>query len=57
LFAERAAVMLHDAETVAGTDVGHMKGLALGDALRAKVANRQFADALRPVLFPEDDDG
>lgn len=57
LYAERATVMLHEAETAAATDVGHLKGLQLGDALRAKLVNRQFADALRPVLFPEDDDG
>jgi hypothetical protein len=57
LYADKAVVMLHEAEQTAAMDVSGVKGKALGDVLRAKLAGRKLADALRPVLFPEDDDG
>ena len=50
LYAEKAVVMLHDAQETAAMP---LKG-ASADAIRAKVASAAFVNALRPVLFPED---
>jgi len=49
--------MLHEAEQTAATDARGLPPHLLGDALRAKLNGRRFADAIRPILFPEDDDG
>lgn len=56
VWAERAAVMLRNAEANAEMHIDK-KDPRLAELLRLRVDAAAFASIIRPVLFPEDDDG
>lgn len=56
LWAEKAAVMLHNAEANAEMHIDR-KDPRLAELLRVRVAAAEFVSLIRPAMFPEDDDG